>query len=157
MAFNLKNLSCIANNAKTGVVPAVWEYYNEGGDTITTAGYFPLTSGIRNKDRILVMTTSLAVEPAWYYAEVSSGVITVSACSTVPASITLDSLDDVVITTAANGNVLKYNGTKWVNDTLTIPTTLGSLTDVTITEVADGDALTYDSTSTKWVNTASGE
>jgi hypothetical protein len=32
-------------------------------------------------------------------------------------NISLDSLNDVVITTPSNGQVLKYNGTNWVNGT----------------------------------------
>jgi hypothetical protein len=34
-----------------------------------------------------------------------------------PSSGTLDNLSDVVITSAANGQILKYNGSNWVNST----------------------------------------
>ncbi|MDD3229160.1 MAG: DUF2190 family protein [Oscillospiraceae bacterium] len=35
----------------------------------------------------------------------------------VKAAVTLDDLSDVTITTATNGQVLKYDGTKWANGT----------------------------------------
>ena len=146
MAFNLANLSCIANNAKSGVIPALWEYYNSNSDTITTAGYFPPNCGIKAKDKVLVISATASDTPMWYYASVTSGVITVSACSQPSITLSLNDLSDVTITTAANGNVLKHNGTKWVNGTMAI----GDLSDVTITSATDDDILTYDTD--KWVN-----
>jgi len=38
MAFDIANLTIISNNQKSGNVPALWLYYNENGDTMTTAG-----------------------------------------------------------------------------------------------------------------------
>jgi len=72
--------------------------------------------------------------------------------------------DDVTITTPTSGQVLKYNGSKWVNlqdntfsgsyDDLTnspfIPTTLNDLTDVALQSSTTGQVLTYDGTN--WVN-----
>jgi hypothetical protein len=70
---------------------------------------------------------------------------------------TLDDLTDVTITSATNGQVLKYNGTAWVNGTDDTgggggggPTTLDDLTDVTITAAASGDILRYNGTA--WVD-----
>lgn len=40
MAFNRNNLSIVVNNAKSGVVPSLWFYYNDGDDTVTAAGFF---------------------------------------------------------------------------------------------------------------------
>ncbi len=66
----------------------------------------------------------------------------------------LDSLTDVVITTPSNGQVLKYNGTNWINDTdATSGTgTLDGLSDVVLggTALATGDVLYYNGTN--WVN-----
>ena len=54
MAFKEQNLSCVSNNQKTGVVPALWIYWNEGSDTVTTAGYIPAKYGMSAKDQVLV-------------------------------------------------------------------------------------------------------
>ena len=105
MAFNIQNLTAFSNNAKTGVVPALWQYYNGDGDTITTEDYIPLWSGVRASDRIVVLTTTLTDAPKWYYATISSNKITLHACSE-----TLASLDDVNISELADGDVLTYNG-----------------------------------------------
>jgi hypothetical protein len=70
---------------------------------------------------------------------------------------TLDDLTDVTITSATNGQVLKYNGTAWVNGTDDTgggggggPTALDDLTDVTITAAASGDILRHNGTA--WVD-----
>ena len=151
MAFERVNLINIASSTKSSVIPAIWEYYNKAGDDVTAVGYVPAFSGIKNNDRVLVVTTSAKVQPAWYYATVASNKVTLGACDTVPASITLDSLQDVELTSASSGNVLKYNGTKWVNEPPATPS-LSGLSDVKITEVEDGDTLTYDGTDSKWEN-----
>ncbi len=69
----------------------------------------------------------------------------------------LDALSDVVITTPTSGQVVKYNGTEWVNGTDdtasggTGATQLNDLTDVTITAAATGEFLRYNGT--QWVDT----
>lgn len=90
----------------------------------------------------------------------------------------LDDLSDVSITSAASGQLLQYDGTDWVNGTISssdIETALGytpydssnpsgyissasltALTDVTISNAQDGQSLVYDSTSGKWINSTSG-
>jgi len=64
----------------------------------------------------------------------------------------LDSLSNVVITSVSTGQVLKYNGTNWVNDTVTSSSvaSLNDLTDVSTSTVSDGNALVYDSASGNW-------
>lgn len=65
----------------------------------------------------------------------------------------LDGLTDVTITTPSNGQVLKYNGTVWVNGTDNAGTTINSLddvADVTITSAASGDFLKWNGTA--WIN-----
>ena len=65
----------------------------------------------------------------------------------------LDSLTDVVITTPSTGQVLKYNGTNWINDAdATSGGNLDSLSDVVIATPAAGDVLSYNGTN--WENNA---
>lgn len=80
MSFKLNNLTPYANNAKKGVIPALWLYYNEDADTLTTAGFFDKDCGVANNDRILVLSTT-AIAPDWYKASVSNGVITLAKAS----------------------------------------------------------------------------
>jgi hypothetical protein len=58
----------------------------------------------------------------------------------------LDNLTDVVITTPTNNQLLKYNGTNWVNGS----TALSTLSDVSYNTPAIGQNLFYDGTN--WVN-----
>ena len=62
--------------------------------------------------------------------------------------IDLDDLGDVVITDAADGQILEYNGTNWVNVNNT--DTLAELTDTNLNDLADGNILQYNGT--EWVN-----
>ena len=78
MAFKEQNLSCISNNAKIGVVPALWMYWNEAGDTVTAAGYIPASYGMKAKDQVIVVDND-GGNAVWYNATVSSGVITLVA------------------------------------------------------------------------------
>jgi hypothetical protein len=67
----------------------------------------------------------------------------------------LDSLTDVVITSPSTGQVLKYNGTNWINDTDATGGgggNLDSLTDVIITTPTNTQVLKYNGTN--WVNAA---
>ena len=76
--FNVENLSCVANNAKIGKVPALWMYWNEAGDTVTTAGYIPANYGMKAKDQVIVVDND-GGNAVWYNATVSNGVITLVA------------------------------------------------------------------------------
>ena len=65
----------------------------------------------------------------------------------------LNDLTDVTITAVSNGQVLKYNGSAWVNAADNAGTTISSIddiTDVTITSVATGQFLKWNGTA--WVN-----
>jgi len=67
----------------------------------------------------------------------------------------LDALTDVVITSPSTGQVLKYNGTNWINDTDATGGgggNLDSLTDVVITSPSNTQVLKYNGTN--WVNAA---
>lgn len=68
---------------------------------------------------------------------------------------TLDSLSDVTITTPANGQVLRWNGTEWVNSTFSL--NLDGLSDVTITSPVANQILVRDPAGTgQWINGAIG-
>lgn len=81
MAFKLANFGSEVANAKSilgGV--CYYRYFNADGDTLTTAGYFPGTLGLKVGDRICVIPADLTTADAWYYvASISSGVVTVAA------------------------------------------------------------------------------
>ena len=62
----------------------------------------------------------------------------------------LASLTDATITSPTSGQYLTYNGTKWVNTTVTPSTALSTLTDVQLTTPTAGQYLSYNGT--KWVN-----
>lgn len=65
----------------------------------------------------------------------------------------LDDLSDVALTTLSAGEVLKYDGSNWVNDSDDTGTTVNNLDDigdVIITAAATGQVLKYDGTN--WIN-----
>ena len=65
----------------------------------------------------------------------------------------LDSLTDVTISAPASNELLKYNGSQWVNssDYLSMRS-LNDLGDVNISGVSDAQLLTYQNISSQWVN-----
>lgn len=79
MAFLKSNLTAFANNAKR--TPRIWNFYNSAGDTVTTAGFMPNTVGLKAGDKVLVFTATPANLPVWYYVSISSGVVSLTACS----------------------------------------------------------------------------
>lgn len=69
--------------------------------------------------------------------------------------VTINSLSDVVISSATTGQVLKFDGTNWVNGTDATgagSTNLDGLTDVVITSATTGQILKYDGAN--WINAA---
>lgn len=70
------------------------------------------------------------------------------------SSVALDGLTDVTITTPTVGQVLKYNGTAWVNDTDATgaggSSNLDDLLDVVVTTPTTGQVLKYNGTT--WLN-----
>ena len=66
---------------------------------------------------------------------------------------TLGNLSDVTITSVSTGQVLKWNGSAWVNSTDNAGTTITSIDDigdVSVSAPTDGDVLTYNSTLGLW-------
>ena len=68
----------------------------------------------------------------------------------------LNDLSDVTLSSPSQNQVLKYDGTKWVNGAGGGggASTLNDLTDVTVSSPAQGQVLSYDGT--KWVNGPAG-
>ncbi len=76
------------------------EYLTTDGSTLSWAAVDALPSQTGNAGKYLTTNGTIA---SW---------------ATVNVNPALDDLSDVTITSAANGQVLKYNGTAWVNDTV---------------------------------------
>lgn len=68
-----------------------------------------------------------------------------------PHSTSVSNLTDTTISGVGSGDVLTYDGSKWVNAPSS-SASLSGLSDTAITTPADGDVLVYDSVSTKWEN-----
>jgi hypothetical protein len=83
MAFAIKNFGSEVANAKSilgGI--CYYRFFNEDGDTITTAGYFPGNLGLKVNDRICVIPDDPSNADVWYYvSDVTDGVVTVAALS----------------------------------------------------------------------------
>ena len=77
--------------------------------TIAVAGQTSVAADSATDTLTLVAGSNITIT-----TDASSDTITIAASS---GSSTLDGLSDVIITSASNGQVLKYNGTNWVNDT----------------------------------------
>lgn len=78
MAFNRDNLSIVVNNIKSGVVPSLWLYYNDGDDTVTTAGFFT-DYRLRVGDQIDVLSDDYTTVTRYRVSAVSDGAATVIA------------------------------------------------------------------------------
>lgn len=71
-----------------------------------------------------------------------------------PEDISITDLSDVTVSTLTSGQILSWNGTKWVNVDMpeepTVPEELSDLEDVSITTPTEGQILKYNGTT--WVN-----
>lgn len=77
------------------------------------------------------------------------------ATPTINLSASIDDLSDVTITSVSTGQVLKWNGSAWVNSADNTGTTINSLDDigdVVITSVSTGQVLKWNGTA--WVNSS---
>lgn len=91
----------------------------------------------------IVAGTNVSISPGG-----GTGVVTINA------SMNLDALTDVQVTAPSNDQVLKYDGTRWIN-AASPPTVsnLDDLTDVAVTAPAADQVLKYNGST--WVNAAS--
>ena len=93
--------------------------------TIAVAGQSNIVADSSTDTLTLVAGTGISIAT-------NASTDTVTITSTVSAGVTnLDGLTDVIITSASNGQVLKYNGSNWINDTVSAgATAFTGLTDV---------------------------
>lgn len=79
-------------------------------------------------------------------------VATINSVAPTSGNITLnlDQLGDVIVTAPTNTQILQYDGSNWVNQSLQVSTNLDGLSDVTITSPTTGQVLKYNGTA--WVN-----
>jgi len=153
--------------AVTGLSTGSSYYQTIGNGTDSS---FTLTHGFNTRD--IVVTARNAASPyevidvRWEATTVNTAIIDFSSApssnsirvgiyGTVSGTevTTIDNLNDVTITSPTSGQVLKYNGTAWVNDTDAGGSAINSLddvADVTITTAANGDLLKWNGTA--WVN-----
>ncbi len=117
MAFNRENLTIMANNAKAGVVPTLWLYWNEASDTVTAAGFFT--------DKRLAVGDQIDVLVAAFTSFIRYRVSAVSA--TGAATVT-----SAASTTYSAGGVQTLTGAGAVNLT----------TDITLLVITGSDAIT---------------
>jgi len=61
--------------------------------------------------------------------------------------LSVSDLSDVILTTLTSGQILKYNGTDWVN----VDNYLSLLGDVNTTGIANGKSIKWDTATSKWV------
>ena len=114
--------------------------------TIAVAGQSNIVADSSTDTLTLVAGTGISIAT-------NAGTDTVTITSTVSAGATnLDGLTDVIITSASSGQVLKYNGSNWINDTDSTSgsTNLDALTDVIITSASNGQVLKYNGSN--WIN-----
>lgn len=78
MAFDRERLTSLGGNAKSGIMPRTYSYWNKDGDTVTDAKYF---NDIRCNvgDQIWVITADYANQVSHRVSAVSVGKATVVA------------------------------------------------------------------------------
>lgn len=78
MAFSREKLSCYANNARTGVTPALWLYDNTASDIVTSEGFIK-DQRIAENDYVTVVSTSDHKRTEYYVSAVTNGAATLEA------------------------------------------------------------------------------
>ena len=92
---------------------------------------------------------------------VIDGDLTVTGAINKPITTTVEDINDITnvnITSASNGQVLKYDSSTsaWINaadsDTTTVIADINDITNVNITSVADSQVLVYSASAGEWIN-----
>lgn len=78
MAFSREKLTCYANNARTGVTPALWLYDNTADDNVTSAEFIK-DQRIAVNDYVTVVSTSGHKRTEYYVSAVTNGAATLAA------------------------------------------------------------------------------
>lgn len=103
--------------------------------TVATTGQYSDLLGQPNLAQYAVAASLSTVATTGAYGDLVGSPTLVTA---------LDGLSDVVIFGASNGQYLKFNGSEWVNTTVSIPLNLGDLADVSTVGIASTKILKYD-------------
>jgi hypothetical protein len=75
MSFKKENWETRTGQSK-GACVRTFSYWNEDGDVLTGAGYFPNLLGLRDGDMVEVIPADSATKPSWLKIAVSNGVAT---------------------------------------------------------------------------------
>lgn len=95
----------------------------------------------------------LETDTAYYKIGTGSTAWTSLAYGTIAGGLAdIDNITNVTITSASNGQYLKYNGSAWVNASLAETFNFDSLSDVAITSAATSDIVKWNGTA--FVNVA---
>jgi len=78
MAFNIKNVYSLGGNAKAGKVPNMYLFWNEDGDTVTTASYFAVDS-VTVGDQVTEISDDYTTRTNYRVSAVASGLATLVA------------------------------------------------------------------------------
>ena len=111
----------------------------------TPSGYAFTVAGSSGTPQLISSGNTLTIANGTGISSVASATDTI----TVSLNANLDHLNDVVITTPATAQHLRYNGTNWVNAAIPI----NDITEIVITSPTNGQFLTYNNATSKWNNT----
>lgn len=153
MAFNRENLTIIANNAKAGVVPSLWLYWNEASDTVTTSGFFT-DKRLNVGDQIEVLVAAFTSSIRYRVSAITDGAATVTATSV--SSLTLGGVQTLtgagavdvtnettlLVTTGANALTLAAGTFEGQRKVVKMKTDGGDGT-LTVTNFKDGTTITF--------------
>lgn len=81
MAFKRDNLVVTSGNYKAGVVPAVYTYWNEANDIMTTADFMD-DIALKVGDQIWVIANDYTAQVLYNVASVANGAATLQASVT---------------------------------------------------------------------------
>jgi plastocyanin len=130
-----------------------WAAVSGGGSsdsfaTIAVAGQSSVVADSATDTLTLVAGSNITIT-----TNAGTDTITIASAS---GATTLDGLSDVVITSASNGQVLKYNGSNWINDTDATSAGSASNSFETIAVAGQSDVIAESSTDTLTLAAGSG-
>jgi len=152
MAFNRQNLSIVVNNAKSGAVPALWSYYNDGDNDVTVAGFFTdkrLVVG----DQIECLSDNYTILTRYRVSAVTDGAATAVASATTTynpggidtrtdaGAVSITNEVTLVVTTGAKAITLA-DGINGQRKVIKMKTAGGDAT-LTPANLADGTTITF--------------